>query len=326
MLIVPSVVFIFAGTRHLFAMWGIANRLTKRRSWPTSSSIGVGKAFGSTVALRRVVARRVADGEFVALLGPSGCGKTTLLRIIAGLETQTAGRVLIGGRDVTALPPRERGLAMVFQNYAVFPHMTVCENVAFGLRMSGAERARITRQVGERPRLCCTSSRICDRYPATALGRPAPARRGGARARCRARRAADGRAAVQPRRTAAAGDARRAEGRAARMPAPPPSTSRMTRPRRWASPTASRCCMPGGSCRSTAPRRSTATPATRFVGGFVGSPPMNFLPLQVAAGQARLGALALTPPTARRQRGARHPRRGSAHRQTLPKAFHSRCT
>ena len=77
----------------------------------------------------------VADGEFVALLGPSGCGKTTLLRIIAGLETRTAGRVLIGGRDVTDLPPGERGLAMVFQNYAVFPHMTVYENIAFGLRM-----------------------------------------------------------------------------------------------------------------------------------------------------------------------------------------------
>src|SRR5580700_4125795 len=107
---------------------------------------GVQKEFGAAVALQRLDLR-VADGEFVALLGPSGCGKTTLLRIIAGLEVQTAGRVLIGGRDVSALPPRQRGLAMVFQNYAVFPHMTVRQNVAFGLQMLKAAVDRITRQV-----------------------------------------------------------------------------------------------------------------------------------------------------------------------------------
>src|SRR4029077_3713002 len=83
----------------------------------------VTKTFGSFVALTRVDLH-VADGEFLALLGPSGCGKTTLLRIIAGLETQSSGNVKIGGRDVSALLPRKRGLAMVFQNYAVFPHMT----------------------------------------------------------------------------------------------------------------------------------------------------------------------------------------------------------
>src|SRR5918992_332359 len=77
----------------------------------------------------------IADGEFMVLLGPSGCGKTSLLRSIAGLEQIDAGRILIGGRDVTDLPPRKRNIAMVFQSYAVFPHMTVFENVAFGLRM-----------------------------------------------------------------------------------------------------------------------------------------------------------------------------------------------
>ena len=92
----------------------------------------VRKQFGAMEALKQI-SLDVRDGEFVALLGPSGCGKTTLLRIVAGLETQTAGRVLIGGRDVSTLPPRARGLAMVFQNYAVFPHMTVRQNVAFGL-------------------------------------------------------------------------------------------------------------------------------------------------------------------------------------------------
>ena len=85
------------------------------------------KKFGNVTALAEL-SLDVGDGEFIALLGPSGCGKTTLLRIIAGLEMQTSGRILIGGRDVSALPPRQRGLAMVFQNYAVFPHMTVYEN------------------------------------------------------------------------------------------------------------------------------------------------------------------------------------------------------
>ncbi|HWZ69272.1 MAG TPA: ABC transporter ATP-binding protein, partial [Stellaceae bacterium] len=106
----------------------------------------VTKSFGSFVALARVDLH-VADGEFLALLGPSGCGKTTLLRIIAGLETQSSGSVKIGGRDVSTLPPRKRGLAMVFQNYAVFPHMTVRQNVGFGLRMAGTDAARIERQV-----------------------------------------------------------------------------------------------------------------------------------------------------------------------------------
>ncbi|MDT8333670.1 ABC transporter ATP-binding protein, partial [Roseomonas gilardii] len=107
---------------------------------------GIRKSFGAVQALQ-AVDLQVRDGEFLALLGPSGCGKTTLLRIIAGLESQTGGRVRIDGRDVSDLPPRRRGLAMVFQNYAVFPHLTVFENVAFGLRMAKAPKERVQRQV-----------------------------------------------------------------------------------------------------------------------------------------------------------------------------------
>src|SRR5262249_59768657 len=103
------------------------------------------KSFGSFLALERVDLD-IADGEFLALLGPSGCGKTTLLRIIAGLETPSSGRVKIGGRDVSALPPRKRGLAMGFQKYAVFPPMSVRQNIRFGLRIAGAGAAWIQRQ------------------------------------------------------------------------------------------------------------------------------------------------------------------------------------
>jgi multiple sugar transport system ATP-binding protein len=89
----------------------------------------------------------VQDQEFCVLLGPSGCGKTTLMRIIAGLETETSGDVKIGGRSMTGLPPRERNIAMVFQNYAVFPHMTIAQNIGFGLKMKKVPDAQIKAQV-----------------------------------------------------------------------------------------------------------------------------------------------------------------------------------
>jgi multiple sugar transport system ATP-binding protein len=89
----------------------------------------------------------VADGEFMVLLGPSGCGKTTLLRMIAGLEYPTSGRIQIGANDVTDMPPRLRQIAMVFQSYAVFPHMTVADNIGFGLRMRREPQTEITRKV-----------------------------------------------------------------------------------------------------------------------------------------------------------------------------------
>jgi sn-glycerol 3-phosphate transport system ATP-binding protein len=106
--------------------------------------IDVGRRWGVTAALRRV-SIDIAPGTFTVLLGPSGCGKTTCLRIVAGLETATEGRVEIAGRDVTKLPPAARGVAMVFQSYALFPHLNVAENIVFGLRarrVPALERAR----------------------------------------------------------------------------------------------------------------------------------------------------------------------------------------
>jgi ABC-type Fe3+/spermidine/putrescine transport system ATPase subunit len=102
----------------------------------------------------------VQRGEFVVLLGPSGCGKTTTLRLIAGLERPTAGTICLGGKDVAGLPPRSRNIGMVFQNYALFPNMTVGENVAFGLRQRRAERAAIEARVRELLKLVRLSDRI----------------------------------------------------------------------------------------------------------------------------------------------------------------------
>ena len=106
----------------------------------------VAKTFGTYQALQDINLT-IADQEFMVLLGASGCGKTTLLRIVAGLETATSGEVWIGGRRVDHLPPKDRGIAMVFQNYAVFPHLTVFENIGFGLRMQKLVNAEVTRRV-----------------------------------------------------------------------------------------------------------------------------------------------------------------------------------
>ena len=93
------------------------------------------------------VSLEIREGELVTFLGPSGCGKTTALRIIAGFETPTSGRVLIGGQDVSHLPPHTRNTAMVFQSYAIFPHLTVAENVAFGLQMRSVPKRDISTRV-----------------------------------------------------------------------------------------------------------------------------------------------------------------------------------
>ena len=104
---------------------------------------GVGKKFGNFVALDNIELN-IPTGELVALLGPSGCGKTTTLRMIAGLEMASEGRILIGDKDVTQLPATDRDVSMVFQSYALFPHMTVKENVEYGLKFSGVPKNQIT--------------------------------------------------------------------------------------------------------------------------------------------------------------------------------------
>jgi spermidine/putrescine transport system ATP-binding protein len=107
---------------------------------------GVGRRFGETVAVRRIDLE-LAQGEFFALLGPSGCGKTTTLRMVGGFELPSEGRIFLDGRDVTTLPPYRRNVNTVFQSYALFPHLSVFDNVAFGLRRKNLDRAEIRRKV-----------------------------------------------------------------------------------------------------------------------------------------------------------------------------------
>ena len=109
---------------------------------------GLAKRYGDFYAVRDV-SLGIRDGEFLVLLGPSGCGKTTTLRMVAGFIEPTAGHVKLGGSDVTLLPPWKRNAGMVFQSYALFPHLTVAQNIAFGLEMRKQPRADIERRVEE---------------------------------------------------------------------------------------------------------------------------------------------------------------------------------
>src|SRR5512140_2155278 len=124
---------------------------------------GVHKRFGSTHVIRGVDID-IADGQFCVLVGPSGCGKSTLLRMIAGLEEIAEGEVAIGGKVVNRMPPKERDIAMVFQNYALYPHMTVADNMGFSLSVKKTKASDITQQV-ERAALILGLEKLLDRYP-----------------------------------------------------------------------------------------------------------------------------------------------------------------
>ncbi len=124
---------------------------------------GLFKSFG-TVQVLKDVALSAAEGEFVALVGPSGCGKSTLLRCIAGLEATSGGSIEIGGKDVTWADPKERDAAMVFQNYALYPHMTVAQNMGFSLKLRGGTPADIATRVEEAARILGLQDYL-NRYP-----------------------------------------------------------------------------------------------------------------------------------------------------------------
>ena len=128
----------------------------------------VSKSFGD-VEVISPIDLDVGNGEFVVFVGPSGCGKSTLLRLIAGLEDVTSGQILINGKDATSLPPAHRGLAMVFQSYALYPHMSVRKNIGFPLRMAGLARAERDKRVEEAARVLNLSDYL-DRRPGQLSG------------------------------------------------------------------------------------------------------------------------------------------------------------
>ncbi|MEM8657997.1 MAG: ATP-binding cassette domain-containing protein, partial [Pseudomonadota bacterium] len=129
---------------------------------------GLTKRFGQTTVIEDLSVR-LESGAFTVILGPSGCGKSTLLNMIAGLEQVTSGTIEIGGRAVQDLPPNERGLAMVFQNYALYPHMSVADNIGYALKIAGVPRAARATRITEAARVVSLSDYL-DRRPAQLSG------------------------------------------------------------------------------------------------------------------------------------------------------------
>jgi ABC-type sugar transport systems, ATPase components len=173
----------------------------------------------------------IGEGEFLVLVGPSGCGKSTSLRMLAGLEPISAGHIYIGDRDVTNVAAKDRDIAMVFQNYALYPHMSVAENMAFALKIQKVSKDDIDRRVKEAAALLDLTEYL-ERKPKALFRWSAPARGDGAGHRPRAACVLDGRAAVQSRRQAARSDSNPDRGAATQGSDPPPSTSPTNKSRR----------------------------------------------------------------------------------------------
>jgi len=236
----------------------------------------------------------VADGEFMVLVGPSGCGKTTALRMIAGLEEPTSGAIAIGGKVVNGVAPRDRDIAMVFQNYALYPHKTVLQNLAFGLRQHKVPNAEIAERVREVSSLL-TLDELLDRKPAQLSG--------GQR-----QRVAMGRAlARSPRvflldeplsnldaqlRTQLRTDLKQLHQQFQI------TTVYVTHDQVEAMTLGDRIAvMSGGKLLQLgAPQEIYRRPANVFVAGFIGSPPMNLLEATAADGRVHAGDLELTVP------------------------------
>ena len=246
--------------------------------------VGVRKSFGSFAAVDGVDLE-VQDREFVVLLGPSGCGKTTLLRCLAGLERVDAGKVSIGGRDATDLPPRKRRIAMVFQSYAVFPHMKVYDNIAFGLRMQKEKKSVIDERVRSSAGLLHIEE-LLDRYSSQLSG--------GQRQRVAVARAIATKADVllmdEPLSNLDA--LLRLEMRAelkTLLQSLDATTIYVTHDQVEALSMGDRIAVmdKGHIVQLGNPLEVYDNPADTFVGGFIGSPPMNFLEAEVSnAGSA----------------------------------------
>ena len=254
----------------------------------------VAKRYGDTQALHSID-MTVADREFLCLLGASGCGKTTLLRIVAGLETATTGEVHIGERRVDTLAPRDRGIAMVFQNYAVFPHLTVFENIAFGLRMAKLPQAEVDRRVNRTAELMHIEPYL-KRYSGQLSG--------GQRQRVAVARALAMEPAVilmdEPLSNLDA--LLRMEMRAelkSILAESETTTIYVTHDQVEAMSMADRIAVMNGGhiVQAASPVEVYKNPAAHFVGSFIGNPPMNFLTATNAGrGRWKVGGTTLDGP------------------------------
>jgi len=256
---------------------------------------GVSKRFGAVRAVDGVDLE-VARGEFVVLVGPSGCGKSTMLRMISGLESVSEGRILIGGHDVTDVAPARRGVAMVFQSYALFPHMTAAQNIGFGLRLARVPKAEIARRVNE----VATTLQIEE-----LLGRYPRELSGGQR-----QRVAIGRSIIrdpqvflfdEPLSNLDAALRVRMRLEIARLRDRLDATMvYVTHDQTEAMTLADRIVVldQGRIEQVGAPGALYDAPANRFVAGFIGAPAMNFIPAAIEAGeggapQVRVGPVTL---------------------------------
>ncbi|UAL31436.1 sn-glycerol-3-phosphate ABC transporter ATP-binding protein UgpC [Nocardioides rotundus] len=247
----------------------------------------------------------IADGEFMVLVGPSGSGKSTALRMLAGLEEVDAGRILIGDRDVTHVPPKARDIAMVFQNYALYPHMSVAENMGFALKLAGAPKAQIAERVGEAAALLGLSEYL-ERKP--------KALSGGQR-----QRVAMGRAIVRQPQVFCMDeplsnlDAKmRVQTRTdiAKLQADlGVTTVYVTHDQVEAMTMGDRVAVlsDGVLQQVDTPLRLYDKPVNLFVAGFIGSPAMNLLAATADEGQARIGSyLVPVDPAAEHRIGPQH--------------------
>lgn len=240
----------------------------------------VSKSYGAVQVLDSV-SMHIRSGEFIVFLGPSGCGKSTLLRMIAGLEAVNAGEIHIGERRVDQLPPNQRGVAMVFQNYALYPHMTVRQNMSFGLENVGTDKGEITGRVDEAARML-EIGQLLDRRPAQLSG--------GQR-----QRVAIGRAIVrepdaflldEPLSNLDAGLRVRTRVELAQLHQRIGTTMIfVTHDQTEAMTLASRIVVMNNRKveQIGTPMEVYSKPASRFVAAFVGSPSMNFLPVTALA-------------------------------------------
>jgi ABC-type Fe3+/spermidine/putrescine transport system ATPase subunit len=192
----------------------------------------VTKIFTARGAVRAVddVSIAIGKGELVTLLGPSGCGKTTTLRMIAGFEQPDEGRIILDGRDITTTPPNQRDTGMVFQSYAIFPHLTVDENIAYGLRVKRLSNAEVRRRVEAIAEVADLQTLLRRQPNQLSSGSRWPARSSWSR-RCSS--------STSRSPTSTPSSASRCASRSARSSSAsrsPPSTSPTTRPRRWRSP------------------------------------------------------------------------------------------